>query len=539
MPTTTFIRRTAGGASSEGSDRADGQAAVPDINSLLSALTAKGFTVAEPVDCTRTPLDSFDGRLHQAGLALELRRQVNSSTSGELVLTAESSITAVPMDEPPRFVLDLPPGPFRERLRPILEMRALVPTIGPLSSTPASRSFTDRVTTAVRRDTSDKAVVVVTVHDPVAPINGTVIPTVIEVSEVAGHPKEARRVHRRLNRHGYVAIEDDLASMITSQLGVTVGGYNSSPTVPLDPEMSAIDGFCAVFDNLAGTMEANWQGTVDDIDTEFLHDLRVALRRTRSVLGQAKGVVPEDIRQRYRTQFAWLAGVTSRTRDLDVYILDWDRYVGHLAADRSEPLEPVLFHLQQHRARAFDELVRHLTSSRSRSLIESWTEELRRSFGTEHSERAQRPVWDVVARRISSAHHTLIADGRKITKHSPSEALHDLRKDAKKLRYAVECFAGMAPEKLSKAFVRQLKGLQDNLGEHQDAEVHSAELRSVAGELSRLHTTPDTLVALGQLTERLEIEQRCARAEFGRRFSGFDSVETRRTLDRMLKGMRS
>ena len=58
-----------------------------------------------------------------------------------------------------------------------------------------------------------------------------------------------------------------------------------------------------------------------------------------------------------------------------------------------------------------------------------------------------------------------------------------MRKDAKKLRYLLECFGGLLAGGERKAFVKRLKALQDNLGEHQDAEVHADKLRTVADEL--------------------------------------------------------
>ena len=57
---------------------------------------------------------------------------------------------------------------------------------------------------------------------------------------------------------------------------------------------------------------------------------------------------------------------------------------------------------------------------------------------------------------------------------TPAEQVHDLRKDAKKLRYLLECFGSLLPKSPRKQFVKRLKALQDNLGEHQDAEVHVA-----------------------------------------------------------------
>ena len=67
----------------------------------------------------------------------------------------------------------------------------------------------------------------------------------------------------------------------------------SSPTIALDPKTPAADGFRAVLAHLAAAIELNVPGTIDDIDPEFLHDLRVAVRRTRSVLSNARRVLPD------------------------------------------------------------------------------------------------------------------------------------------------------------------------------------------------------------------------------------------------------
>ena len=45
---------------------------------------------------------------------------------------------------------------------------------------------------------------------------------------------------------------------------------------------------------LLDIMVANEPGMRADLDTEFLHDYRVSLRRTRSLLGQIKNVFPAD-----------------------------------------------------------------------------------------------------------------------------------------------------------------------------------------------------------------------------------------------------
>ena len=84
-----------------------------------------------------------------------------------------------------------------------------------------------------------------------------------------------------------------------------------------------------------------------------------------------------------------------------------------------------------------------------------------------------------------------------------------------------------------KAFVKRLKQLQDNLGEHQDAAVHAAQLRSLVGE-STLDLPVETVLAAGQLVERMEQRRRTTRDEFAERFEAFDSKPTRQALSALL-----
>jgi CHAD domain-containing protein len=138
------------------------------------------------------------------------------------------------------------------------------------------------------------------------------------------------------------------------------------------------------------------------------------------------------------------------------------------------------------------------------------------------------------------AQDRLLTRGRSIGPDTASEELHELRKDAKRLRYLLECFAGVLPATTRKSFVARLKSLQDNLGEHQDTEVHSSELRSLS---QAVHGAPgvtaETLLAMGRLTELFEQRRRAARRQFAARFSSYDTEETARLFDGMRNELRA
>ena len=66
---------------------------------------------------------------------------------------------------------------------------------------------------------------------------------------------------------------------------------------------------------------ANEPGVRANLDTEFLHDFRVAIRRTRSLLRQIRHVIPLDVGRYFSTGFSWVGRLTGPLRDLDVLIL--------------------------------------------------------------------------------------------------------------------------------------------------------------------------------------------------------------------------
>jgi CHAD domain-containing protein len=239
------------------------------------------------------------------------------------------------------------------------------------------------------------------------------------------------------------------------------------------------------------------------------------------------------VRDHHRAELGWLSDLTGPARDLDVLLLEWERYVAPLDAASVEALAPVRDELERRRTLAHEELSAGLRSERYEDLMAGWERWLR----TPSDDASGPSVGTVVARRIEAAQRRVLEAGRAITAASPAEALHDLRKDAKRLRYLLECFGSLLPGKRRKPFVAALKGLQDNLGAHQDAEVHGALLRDLVDAL-RPEVGPDAVLAMGQLIERLDRRRTAERAAFSARFAAYDTRATARALDRLLDGLR-
>jgi len=194
-------------------------------------------------------------------------------------------------------------------------------------------------------------------------------------------------------------------------------------------------------------------------------------------------------------------------------------------------LAPLRARLEERRRAAHGELAAALASPRFDAALGAWRRWLVEPLDpVTLPERADHPLGPVVARRMGRAHERLLEDGRRIDDDSPSEQLHQLRKDAKQLRYLFECFPGLAPGDVSRPLLRPLKRLLTTLGEHQDAEVRLAELDDIVRSLGQRRPSAATQQAIAGLRGLLDARREGARAEFAHRFRDLDQRTAHRAL---------
>jgi CHAD domain-containing protein len=500
-----------------------------DPPTLVAYLDKRFPVVAEPgANRAYTVLDTADRRLRAAGVDLDLE----TGRSGPRLVLREPGgrpplVADVRRPRRNRYLLrDLPAGPLRERLAPIVEMRALLPL--------ANVKVGAQLVRVLNAD--DKTVARVSLASPIALVGagdaGTVPLTPrVDVSGVLGYPKPLGHVTAAVRRGpngGLVDVPTSLADEAIAAVGGDPEGIRTKVRVDLRPDQRTDRAAVAVLWDLAGVVEANLPGTLGDLDSEFLHDLRVAVRRSRSVLRELKGAFPPEPLATQRAALRWVQAITGPTRDLDVQLLDWDHLVSAIPVERHAALAPVRALLVRHRAAAFRGLRRELRGPTYRHAWDGYRAFLAGDLGPA-GERpdARKPIVDVAGRRIRKVYGRMLAMGAAIDASSPATELHELRKRGKELRYLLELFGGLWPRPVVKPMVRSLKGLQDVLGVHQDREVQASYLRDLAGELAKTTGGPAALLALGVLVDRLDAEQHEARDAFAERFAAFAAADQR------------
>ncbi len=497
----------------------------------LEGVLDKPLEVGPPSTVEVTHIDTFDWRVLRAGALLSLeidggRRALHWGPS------SPDPSYVLPVDREVRFVGDLPDGFLKEKLEPIVEVRALQ-AVGVRRAVRWPLRVVDALGNALTQLTFEQSTILDGSGRPVGePI------TVLRVVGRAGHEAAFDGVVERLRSGGASACPagHELAAAAAAR-GRTPGDYSSKPTLDLAPDQRADGALRAVLAHLLATLRANVEGVLQDIDTEFLHDLRVATRRTRSALAQVKGVLGEDETTAFAQELRWLGSVTNPCRDLDVYLLEMDgfrRRLGSAAGD----LEPLARMLGRDRRAALRRVRRALRSARFARLLDTWDHLVSSppDSGTEPPN-AARPIADVAGERIFKAYRRMFKRGSKLGDDPPPRSLHRLRIDGKKLRYLLEFFASLYDPKAVNRLVKELKQLQDILGGFNDMSVQQARLLEFAHELMGSgEARAETMIAMGRLAAAMARRQEELHDGFAGAFAAFSSARSQRRYRSLFHG---
>jgi CHAD domain-containing protein len=502
---------------------------LPDEMTLRGAgqAIAARMQIEDGVTCERDRIyyDTFDGLVRGAGLMV-------TYADGTLSLVSQDSgvlVASLPMRAPakPLFARELPLGQLRDTLVPITDVRALLALVHLHSHERLLSVLDDERKTVVRLALEETSL-----RD--AQSAGAALRPRLRITGIRGYDKELGRVQEQLVAElGFKPADQPLVDEAVRAVGGVPGGLPTKVGMPLRPEERSDAAAAVVLRGMLEVIEANLEGTIADVDTEFLHDLRVSVRRSRSVQRELKRAFPPDELVHYRAEFRWLQQVTGDVRDLDVHILEFDDMRALVPEAMRDDLDPLLRVLRARRATARRAMVRALRSKRTTTLLADWGSFLDGLEAMPVDERpdATRPIRDVSGERIRKVYRRMLKMGDAIDESSPAAAYHELRKKGKELRYLLELFGvPLFPEEVVRPMIKTLKSLQDVLGRHQDREVQTALLRSLGPSVGESAGGAAALMAIGALVARLGEDERAARGEFAGRFAEFSSEEQRQLV---------
>jgi CHAD domain-containing protein len=212
----------------------------------------------------------------------------------------------------------------------------------------------------------------------------------------------------------------------------------------------------------------------DTRSVEGLHQLRVAFRRLEVALGAFGKEFGQDWIEELRGRAKILLGRLSPARDLDVF-------TGKLLA--SPPKFGVSDGLPQLRARA--ENARDVAWASAQACIagpdfEVFTDDIAALAGSQLPLTRDRKL-PRIARRVLNRQCKRVKKRAKAAKSGKEGDLHRLRIGLKKLRYTAEFLAPLYPRRKTGPYLKELRGLQNHLGDLNDV----ANVRSVVSGLLR------------------------------------------------------
>jgi CHAD domain-containing protein len=264
---------------------------------------------------------------------------------------------------------------------------------------------------------------------------------------------------------------------------------------PLHADMTAAQAFSQIADGALAHLAANHDCLIRRDAAEAIHQMRVALRRLRSAMSMFKDMLDDPAAETLRGELRWLQQTLGAARDWDVLLADTvaplrETFGGLAGYERLCTL--IAARRQQARGFALIELA---TPRLTKVMLQLafWTERA----GTHHPLGA-RPVAEL-ARAILEKRYRRVRREMERFGDLSVEGRHQCRIDIKKLRYAVDFFAGLYPARRGQRLLPLLASLQDRLGALNDVAVArdklealvlkdgSADLAWAAGQLIGWH----------------------------------------------------
>ncbi|MDY6790599.1 MAG: CHAD domain-containing protein [Thermodesulfobacteriota bacterium] len=458
--------------------------------------------------------DTFDWRLFNK--ALVLYRSDNKLFLRKL---AKSKIIhTIEIKSLPVFIWDFPDGELKKHLGSIIKMRALLKLVEVLC-----RSTTYRVLN------QDEKTVARLAYEEILPSGEKDAPALtahLWLKPVKGYPKYFQNLTKRCKEAGLIiSKKEDIYFKTLEVVDKKPGSYSAKLNIQLDPDMRSDDATKMVLRFLLQVMRINEVNIKKDLDTEFLHDFRVAIRRTRSALGQIKNVFPMGTTNRFKKDFAFVGELSNQLRDLDVYLLKEVAYKAMLPPVLQNDIDPLFKYLRQERSKALQNVLNGLRSEKYVKILQHWE-----AFLNEPREdstiaaNANLPVIYLARKRIYMKYRGVVKAGNLILENTEDEMLHALRIQCKKLRYLMEFFSSLFPRKKINVLIEQLKKLQDNLGDFNDLCIQEEYLLNITRKLPATHQQlKKTLVAIGSLIGTLDRERQTVKNAFAKTFTAFAS----------------
>ena len=489
-----------------------------DLDEIISNLSVEFSDIVkeETTTCEKEYFDSFDTRLLKNNISLYC-----CSNLYTLVL-ADKTEKTFQSRQKPKLLNDLPEE-IKKILAPVLEIRALLSVIK-LRCEETKITFLNEDQKIVLRGKFEKI-----------SLENYNLFTIIPLR---GYEKKLIKTERILIDKAschHINTSSFLDVIYSKSQNVNMD-YVDKPVFNLLPDMNSYDALIMILRVLLNVLKANEKGVINDYDTEFLHDYRIAIRKTRAIFGQLGRVFNLDLLENHKTNLTNIASATNKLRDMDVYLLSENEYKSMLPEHLHQELD-VFFKDVAKKKRKENRIVsRMLLSSTYSENIKAWDEYLSSEDKKQRGSEAKRKVVNLAKSYIYKRYQKIIKQGKIVKKHSPDDDYHRVRISCKKLRYLMELFSSLFQKNEISMATKQLKNIQDSLGNFNDMCMQQIHLDEYLHELSGRKTDNAKIAAaIGGLITSTYNRKKEYRLEFYLKFDKFSSIENDKLFKRLFK----
>lgn len=248
--------------------------------------------------------------------------------------------------------------------------------------------------------------------------------------------------------------------------------WTKTGRTPIDPRAPLDEAFAAMLGAALRHLIENKEAAVHGGDPEGVHQLRVALRRLRSILRIVARATGADAVAGFGADARWLASAAGDARNWDVFLTETLPPI-EAACAGPEGFVELRRAAEERRARGYGEVRAALADIRAQRFqlaLAAWIE--RRGWRTGGApgaiETLATPASDHAGRVLAGLDRKVLKRGRRFGRLTAEER-HELRLAVKKLRYATDFLLPLcASGKRMAAYARGLSRLQDGLGRFND-----------------------------------------------------------------------
>ena len=427
----------------------------------LSAMLGSRYSTTEPEISEQEGryFDTFDLRLYKGGyicLTRNGRFSLFSLRNGK-----ESCGMPLDSEKPPRFQEEYPEGRLRDILAELIDVRALMPLA-------MVREQKER--REIQNSEGKSIAHMIVMHRRLISNGGTEkdIDPIIALTPLRGFDDETAGLAGAFKQAMAPVSHDDIFRELISHAeyveDVSIGIYPPY----IEPTWSSCHAVKVILDNLLTQSKAQVRGILEDIDTEFLHDFRVSIRRARVAAGQCKEIFIPEKYESLREALKTVQSATGPLRDIDVMLMDESYYLSLVPEQLKEGLNIFFRYIRTLREEEHNRLAGFIGSDDYSKRMD-----LASTFCTAPMQEACNPetipiirkAGDVIPRRFAKLRKRI----GKLLK--ATENVHEVRIDCKKLRYLLELFSQLFPNRNVDKTIKNLKQFQNGLGDLHDVKV--------------------------------------------------------------------